>query len=192
MNNNATAKPVNRRLFWLLVLIVIGMFGFGFAMVPLYTVMCKTLGLNGKTANLAAANSQVVDKSRIITVEFTTSTNANLPWDFYPLTKKIEIHPGQNTLVDFFAKNNSTKTMTVQAIPSVSPGLAANYLKKTECFCFTQQTFKGGENRNMPVLFHLDASLPKDIHTITLSYTMFDTASLGHVVPDNQLHGRIK
>lgn len=169
----------NRKLFITLVLLVIGMFGFGFALIPMYTVMCKTWGLNGKTSATAAKKSLTVDKSRTVTVEFLTSTNANLPWEFFPLTKKIEIHPGENKLVNFYAKNNSDHTMTVQAIPSLSPGLVASYFKKTECFCFTQQTFKAGEGREMPVLFHLDTDLPKNIHNVALSYTMFDVASVG-------------
>lgn len=174
-----TTKLPNRRLFFILVFLTLGMFGFGFALVPLYTVLCKTLGINGKTNSMIAAQSQVIDKSRTITVQFLTTTNENLAWDFYPGVKKVIVHPGENKLIDFFAKNNSSGTMTVQAIPSVSPGLAAKYLRKTECFCFTRQTFKAGEKRNMPVLFHLDQDLPRDIHTITLSYTMFDTAHLG-------------
>lgn len=169
----------NRRLFIILVFVTLGMFGFGFALIPLYTVLCKTLGVNGKTDPMFAAQSQIIDNSRTITVQFLTTTNENLAWDFYPEIKKVVVHPGENKLIDFFAKNNSAHTMTVQAIPSVSPGLAAKYLRKTECFCFTRQTFNAGEKRNMPVLFHLDRDLPRDIHTITLSYTMFDTTNLG-------------
>jgi cytochrome c oxidase assembly protein subunit 11 len=171
-------KNKNYRLVFLLGILVVGMFGFGFALVPLYTVMCKTLGINGKPENNAIAQAAIVDKTRTIIVEFLASTNANLPWDFYPETKKVNLHPGENILINYFAKNNSAQTMTVQAIPSISPGMAAKYLKKTECFCFTQQTFKAREGREMPVLFHIDTELPKNIHTISLSYTMFDTAQL--------------
>lgn len=173
-------KTKNYRLFIILSVLVVGMFGFGFALVPMYTLMCKTLGINGKPDNFAIAKTQTIDKSRTITVEFMTSTNENLPWDFYPLVKKVQLHPGENILVNFYAKNNTPNTMTVQAVPSISPGLAAKHLKKTECFCFTQQTFKGHEGREMPVLFHIDTDIPKDINTVTLSYTMFDTAQLLH------------
>lgn len=187
MNNKIITKK-NPRLLIALIFIVVGMFGFCFALIPMYTVMCKTLGLNGKTQNTAVGNSARVDNSRTITVEFLSTTNENLPWDFYPQTKKINVHPGQNALVEFIAKNKSDHTMTVQAIPSVSPGLAAQYLKKTECFCFTQQTFKAGEQRTMPVLFHLDTDLPKDIKVVAVSYSMFDTANLGHVDQKKQGH----
>jgi cytochrome c oxidase assembly protein subunit 11 len=183
-------KISNLRLFAILSLAVISMFGFGFAMVPLYTLMCKTLGLNGKYLSGTVAAATTVDNSRVITIEFLATKNANLPWDFYPLVKKIEIHPGENKVISYYAKNNATKTMTVQAVPSISPSQAANYLKKTECFCFTQQTFKAGESRDMPVLFHLDPSLPKHINTITLSYTMFDAANVS--TASNKPQGRIQ
>jgi cytochrome c oxidase assembly protein subunit 11 len=165
----------NRRLVTYLLLLVVGMFGFGFALVPLYNVFCKVTGLNGKTNQTAIYNNGgVVDKSRTVIVQFLATNNANLPWEFYPLVTTIKVHPGENTRIAYYAKNNSSQTMTVQAIPSVTPGAAAAHLKKTECFCFTQQTFKAGEARNMPVLFHVDTELPKDIHEIALSYTMFD------------------
>lgn len=161
-----------------LVLVVLGMFAFCFAMVPMYNVLCKVTGLNGKTAGAESYDpSQPIDVSRWVTVEFVATNNAYLPWDFYPLVKKIRVHPGENTRLAFFARNNSGHNMTVQAIPSVAPGYAAKYLKKTECFCFTQQTFKAGEARDMPLLFHLDTELPREIKTVTLSYTMFDAAN---------------
>jgi cytochrome c oxidase assembly protein subunit 11 len=183
-------KNKHHRLLISLVILVIAMFGFGYALVPLYTVMCKAFGINGKTEGTVIAASNTVDNSRIITVEFLSNMNTGLPWDFYPLVKKVEIHPGENKLINYYAKNNAARTMTVQAIPSVSPGLAAKYLKKTECFCFTQQTFKAGEAREMPVLFHIDSAIPKNIHTLALSYTMFDTAGLGQTAAKNP--GRIK
>lgn len=188
---NTNNKIANRRLLMLLIAITLGMFGFGFAMVPLYNVICKTLGVNGKTSPMVAGVSHTVDKSRTITVEFITTTNEDLPWEFYSKVKKVKIHPGENMLVDFYAKNNSPNVMTVQAIPSVSPGPAAEHLKKTECFCFARQTFKGGEQRKMPVLFHLDTDLPSDIHTVTLSYTMFDIGQLGQVAT-KKLPGHIQ
>jgi cytochrome c oxidase assembly protein subunit 11 len=173
-----TAKFKNYRLLIILAVLVVAMFGFGFALVPLYTVMCKSWGINGKTDGTATALSGTVDKTRTITVEFLSNASTGLPWDFYPEVKKITLHPGENKLINYYARNNSNNTMTVQAIPSISPGPAAKYLKKTECFCFTQQTFKAHEGRDMPVLFHIDADLPKHIHVIALSYTMFDTAQL--------------
>ncbi len=164
-----------RRITVILLLAAVAMFGFGFALVPLYSVICKVTGLNGKIENAATANiAQNVDQTRTITILLLANTNANLPWDFYPLQKSVKVHPGEISHFAYYAQNNAARTMTVQAIPSVSPGIAAQYVRKTECFCFTRQTFKAGEAQEMPVLFHLDKELPKDITTITLSYTMFD------------------
>lgn len=179
----------NRKTLIILFLITIGMFGFGFALVPFYNLLCKNLGINGKTSNIVEVNKEAVDPHRVITVEFVATSNANLPWDFYPLVKKIKVHPGENERVAYYAKNNSNHTMTVQAIPSVTPGVAAKYLKKTECFCFTQQTFRAGESRDMPLLFHLDKALPSDITTLTLSYTMFDAEKFKKATSKTQ--GRI-
>jgi len=188
-----TPPSKHRKLLRNLLFAAVGMFGFGFLLVPMYNVFCKVTGLNGKTSTIAFLNSGVpVDTSRTVTVQFITSVNGSLPWTFYPLTESIQIHPGEIKRVVFYAKNRSSQTMTVQAIPSVSPGLAAKFLKKTECFCFTRQTFKAGEVESMPVLFHLDPALPKNIHLLTLSYTLFDanipkqhTLSRGHFVRDD-------
>lgn len=171
-----------RRLLWWLSLVAVGMFGFCFALVPIYSVFCKVTGLNGKTNGMAAAvSTQQVDLSRVITIEFLASTNENLPWEFRPLVNVIKIHPGENRLVIFYAKNMTANDMVVQAIPSVAPGIAAKYLKKTECFCFTQQTFHGNEAREMPVLFHIDPDLPANVNTISLSYTLFDAGRFAKV-----------
>lgn len=175
MMQQAFKVKKQQRLIWILSLVAVGMFGFCFALIPLYNVICKTTGLNGKTSNMASGLShQTVDTSRWVKIEFLTTTNENLPWQFYSHVNVIKIHPGENKLVMFYAKNLSGKTMIVQAIPSVAPGSAAKYLKKTECFCFTQQTFKSGEGKEMPVLFHIDNDLPADVNTISLSYTLFD------------------
>lgn len=170
----ANTKPRSHKkiILWLL-LIVIGMFCFGYALVPLYNVICNAWGINGKTNPNAVANHSLIDKSRTITVQFIATNNENLPWEFRPKTKRIEIHPGENAKIAYFAKNNSNHTMTVQAIPSVTPGLAAAHLKKTECFCFNQQTLKAHQSMDMPLIFHLDNDLPKNIHEVTLSYTLF-------------------
>jgi len=168
---------LKRKNYWLLVFLcvgVMGMFGFGYAMVPLYNVLCSALGINGKTGGPAGLNMSSVDKSRQVIVQFITTRNGDLPWKFYPKQRNVKIYPGANTLVHFYAENDSDKTMVVQAIPSVAPGTAAKYLKKTECFCFNQQTFRSKESMDMPVLFHIDPALPKNVHTITLSYTLFD------------------
>lgn len=171
-----TTNPQNRKTVIILVAVIIGMFGFGFALVPLYRVFCQVTGLNGRiypAAEVQAATT--IDKSRLITVQFMATNNDQLAWDFYPMTKTVKIHPGQLVRVSFYAKNNSDKAMTVQAIPSVTPGLAAKHLQKTECFCFTQQTLGSGQSLEMPIVFHLDSDLAADINMITLSYTLFDT-----------------
>lgn len=187
------SKPV-KRLVIILLLVSLSMFGFGYALVPMYNVLCKQLGVNGKTSNEASASAPVfsVDKTRTITVQFLTTNNANLPWQFHPSKTTIDIHPGQNTRIFFYAKNESNRTMTVQAIPSVSPGLAAKYLKKTECFCFRRQTLDSQAALNMPLLFHLDRDLPKDVNTVTLSYTLFDVTGKKTQSPHDLVEGRIQ
>jgi cytochrome c oxidase assembly protein subunit 11 len=167
-------KPAHRKLLVILLLVSVGMFGFGFALVPIYNVLCKATGLNGKTGGRVVYNGGPIDESRLVTVQFVANTYANLNWDFRPKITSIKLHPGEIKRVDFYAKNNTDETMTVQAIPSVTPGLAASHLKKTECFCFTRQIFKSKEEQNMPLLFHVDTALPKDITMLTLSYTLFE------------------
>ena len=163
-----------KRLMIILATVSVLMFGFGFAMVPIYSVLCKVTGLNGKTGGAVNYNNEFIDESRIITVEFLATNNEGLDWEFRPLDKKITLHPGEIKRTAYFAKNNTNKTMAVQAIPSVTPGLAARHIKKTECFCFERQVFKAHQEMEMPLLFHLDADLPKNINTLTLSYTLFD------------------
>lgn len=167
------------KLIALLVAVVLGMFAFGFALVPIYNSLCRTFGINGKVSLKAAAynpNELKITKERVITVEFVATNNASLPWAFYPKTTKIKIHPGEIAKLAFYAENKTNYRMTVQAIPSVTPGIAAKYLKKTECFCFTQQTLNGHEAMDMPLLFHLDKDLPSSVRTITLAYTLFDVS----------------
>jgi cytochrome c oxidase assembly protein subunit 11 len=168
----------NKSLTIILSCVALAMFGFGYALVPLYNVLCENLGINGKVNNVADSPVSSVDLTRTITVQFLATNNANLPWQFRPNQPRIDVHPGQNTRVSFYAKNESDHTMTVQAIPSISPGLAVKYLKKTECFCFKQQTFASHASMNMPILFHLDRDIPKDINTVTISYTLFDNTHM--------------
>jgi cytochrome c oxidase assembly protein subunit 11 len=166
-----------QKLLIILTLIVLGMFAFGFALVPIYNSLCKTLGINGKTNPEAIAydvSKAKIQTSREVLVQFVATNNSGVPWAFYPKTKEIKVHPGEIVKLAFYAENKTDFKMTVQAIPSVTPGLAAKYLKKTECFCFTQQTLNGHEAMNMPLLFHLDTDLPDNINTVTLAYTLFD------------------
>lgn len=157
-----------------LSVVVIAMFGFGFMLVPLYNVVCQQFGINGKVSLTATKQAQHVNKQRTITVEFVAQTNANLLWDFFPKTYRLKLHPGESKRVAYHAKNRADHAMTVQAIPSVAPGLASKYLRKTECFCFQQQHLAAGAEMDMPILFHIDPELPDSIHTITLSYTLFE------------------
>jgi len=169
-----TNQNSNRKLIITLSAIAIGMFGFAFALVPLYNAMCKTLGINGKTSGTAAALSTEVDNSRTIQVLFIGNIHGNMPWTFRPITRSINIHPGENKQVAFLGRNNSDHPIMMQAIPSISPGQAAKYFKKTQCFCFTQHTLPGKTSMRYPLVFHIDKHLPKNIHEVTLSYTLFD------------------
>lgn len=166
-----------KKLLSILALIVVGMFGFGFALIPIYNSLCKNLGINGKVALEAVAydaSKTKVAKDREVLVQFVATNNSGVPWAFYPKVKQMKVHPGEIAKLAFYAENKTNHRMVVQAIPSISPGIAAKYLKKTECFCFTQQTLNGHEAMNMPLLFHIDADLPENVNTVTLSYTLFD------------------
>ena len=166
MSNSKGTKP--------LVFIVIAMFGFGFALVPLYNIFCDVTGLNGKTGDqVTLADGLQVDTSREIVVEFVSSLNENMPWEFEPMTRSIKVHPGQSTRIDYVARNTTNRSITGQAVPSVAPGLAAQYFQKTECFCFTEQELKAGEEKEMPVIFVVDPEIPDHIEVLTLSYTFF-------------------
>ncbi len=167
--------PQHKTILILTATVVI-MFSFSFAMAPLYNALCKATGINGKP-NLVPYTEQETnapDLSHPITVQFITTTNANLAWDFYPRKSSIKTHPDEDTKILFFVKNNTNKTMTVQAIPSITPWQSVKYFHKIECFCFTQQTLHAGESLEMPVVFRIDKQLPPEIHTITLAYTLFD------------------
>lgn len=169
-------KP-HKKLVSGLLLLTLLMFGFGFALVPIYNRMCQALGINGKPSMVAQnydAKHALIDKTRWIQVEFLATQKGSLPWAFYPETKRVKVHPGEVARLTFYAENKTDHPMTVQAIPSVTPGIAARYIKKTECFCFTKQRLNGHEAMHMPLLFHLDVDIPESVHTMTLSYTLFD------------------
>ena len=173
------AVKKHAKLGALLAAIVLGMFAFGFALVPIYNSLCKSLGINGRTNSESIAynaKTATIAHERTVIVEFVATNNSGVPWAFYPKTYKLAVHPGEIAQLSFYAENKTDHRMTVQAIPSVTPGIAAKYLKKTECFCFTQQTLNGHEAMDMPLLFHLDANLPANVSTITLAYTLFDVS----------------
>ncbi|MGQ7960052.1 cytochrome c oxidase assembly protein [Pseudomonas sp. SP16.1] len=162
-----------RRLVVRLLLVVIGMFAFGFALVPIYDVMCQAFGINGKTAG-AYQGSQTADEARQVRVQFLATNAAGMVWEFGPQADEILVHPGEPRDMLFVAYNPSDEPMTAQAIPSVSPSKAAAFFHKTECFCFTQQVLQPGERIEMPVRFIVDRDLPKDVKHLTLGYTLFD------------------
>jgi cytochrome c oxidase assembly protein subunit 11 len=178
----------NRQLVMKLAVIVALMFGFGYALVPLYKAICNALGINvlslaeRQTAlsakGIADGNGQI-DFSREITVEF--DTNARGPWDFKPAVRHLTVHPGELTQVMYEFRNKQDRTMAAQAIPSYAPAQAMAHFNKLECFCFNEYTLKPGESKQWPVVFVIDPKLPKDVKTITLSYTFFEVAGKGGV-----------
>lgn len=176
--DDSSRAHANRRVVTRLAVVVLGMFGFGFALVPLYDVFCQVTGLNGKTGRieLEQALSDNVDTGRMVTVEFLATVNSELPWEFRPVVKKVRVHPGEVTEVSYHARNLNDHSVTGQAVPSLAPGLAAKYFNKTECFCFTRQTLGPREARDMPLRFVVDPDLPVDIRTVSLSYTFYQAA----------------
>ena len=158
-----------------LALIILAMFGFAFALVPLYDVFCRITGLNGKTAGQpATAERAVVDDKRTIQVEFLAHADTQMSWQFTQETQSLSVRPGEMKQVNYRVFNPTAHSMIGQAVPSVSPGPAAAYLKKVECFCFNRQELKAGESKLMPLKFYIDPDLPDDINTITLSYSLYD------------------
>ena len=166
----------NRRMLVRLSVVAVGMFGFGYALVPFYDAICRALGVNEfvKADSIAAVNTQV-DPSRTVTVQLDANAHG-LPWSFRPLVREVAVHPGQLVTVEYEIANVRSQPVTAQAVPSYGPARAGEYFRKIECFCFTQQTLAAGETRRMPVMFVVDPTLPKDVNTITLSYTFFEVA----------------
>ena len=187
----ATAlRQDNRRMVGKLVVIAGLMFGFGYALVPIYRAVCDALGINvlsvservgaGQSTPQQAAQLMVntqVDRSRLITVEF--DANARGPWDFKPAQRSLQVHPGELTTVMYEFRNVQDRTMAAQAIPSYAPMQASPHFNKLECFCFNEYTLAPGERRSWPVAFVIDPKLPKDVTTITLSYTFFEVRGKG-------------
>ena len=172
-----------------LLLLAVGMFGFGFALVPIYDVFCEITGFGGKTNAEAAIDIAVApDVSREIDLEFITTVNQYAPWEFHAELDGMTVHPGGLYEATFIARNLTDKHKIAQAVPSVAPQQAAGHFKKLDCFCFTQQEFMPGEEKAMPVRFIVDSDLPEYIDTITLSYTFFDTATHNDDMPDME-HG---
>ena len=167
-------KP-DRWLAGKLALLALGMFAFGFALAPLYTAMCKLLGIDGGRGQTVVASVQLdPDPSRLVTVDFVTAGTEGSPWLFEPRVKSMQVHPGELATATFHAANRTQRALVAQAVPSISPGSVARYFRKTECFCFTPQRFEPGEGRDMPVRFVVDRALPAYVERLTLAYTFFD------------------
>lgn len=166
----------NQRLTFKLLAATLAMFGFGFALVPLYDVMCDALGINGKTNTESALQPQGMspDTSRRIRVEFMAHLNQGIPWQFGPKQTFMDVYPGEVIQTAFIAKNLSSHQIVGQAVPSVSPGLGATYFNKIECFCFNQQPLASQDSAEMPLIFYIEPDIPESIHTLTLSYTLYD------------------
>jgi cytochrome c oxidase assembly protein subunit 11 len=161
----------------------VGMFVFAlFIMPPFYNLLCSVLDINSPRLNSKkpyTAEEVKVDKSRLVKVQFVSINNAGMPWEFRPEVVSVNVHPGEPTRVVFYARNLTDHKMIAQAVPSIVPEQSVEFFHKTECFCFTQQTLEAGKDIEMPVVFIVDQALPAGIHTITLSYTLFDvTASM--------------
>ena len=169
------AAAGSRRTVWLLSLLVLGMFGFGFAMVPLYNLLCQVTGVQSVALRSAVAPQQAAtapaDRSRQITVKFDATVNPSLPWDFQAQTRTMQVHPGELYEVKFLARNRSNDPVTGQAIPSVVPWQATPFFSKLECFCFNRQLLSGGEETEMPLRFMVSTELPPEIKSLTLSYS---------------------
>lgn len=186
------SPPRHRRLIVKLLLLVAAAFAFGFTLVPLYNVFCEASGLNGKTATKVGvgglkipadgavpAPPSRIDRSRIVTVEFIGTVMPGLPWEMRPMTSRLDLHPGELHQATFLVHNNSHATIVGQAVPSVSPGQAAQHFEKLDCFCFKQQTLAPGETREMPLTFIVKPEIDADIRNITLSYAFFNVAEPG-------------
>lgn len=170
-------RKQNRTLLLKLCVVVAGMFGFGYALVPFYDRICEATGLRNIAQADEVTNTQV-DLARAVRIEFDSNVR-KLPWTFRPLEAVVDVHPGEVRQVVYEIANTTDRAMTGQAIPSYGPAYAAQYFRKLECFCFAQQTLAPGEKRRMPVVFVVDRALPKEIGTITLSYTFFEVEGSG-------------
>ena len=171
-------KRANRSMTWKLLAIAAGSFGFGFALVPLYNVLCAVTGYGDQSK----LREQVVavehpDPSRTVAVQFLADVASAGTFEFRPVVRTVNVHPGELYTAQFFARNLSGRDTVAQAVPNIAPSSVAAYFHKTECFCFTPQHFALGEGRNMPVRFIIDPALPRHIDMITLAYTFYDESA---------------
>lgn len=183
----------NRRLVKWLAGLVVGMFAFGFALIPLYDLACKAVGINqvGTSVKTVETVPSVVVQNRSVTVAFDANVSQGLPWEFRPMQKEVTVKPGERTLVKFYVHNTSNEVIVGQAIPSITPWQATPYMKKMECFCFNRQELKPGEEQEMALIFMVSPDMPEDLGAMVLSYTFMNTdkssaekyAALGASVP---------
>ncbi len=166
-------ERANRRMLTRLSIFAVAMFGFGFALVPFYEKICEVTGVNSLIKPAEAIANTQIDSSRWVTMEFDANVRG-MDWDFKPVQRSVRIHPGQMVQVEYDVRNNGKLPIVGQAIASYGPTYAAPYVKKLECFCFTQQPLQAGEAKRMPVQFVLDSTLPAEVNTITLSYSFFE------------------
>ena len=174
-SHDAQTRKLNGQMFGKLILITVLMFGFGYALVPVYKKICEITGVNiltPKDVTLEEVSNTQIDKTRTVTVEF--DANVQGPWRFRPTVSSLTVHPGEMTQVVYEVVNTQGRSIDAQAIPSYAPQQAAAHIKKLECFCFKQQTLGPNEAKQMPVMFYVDGALPESIKTITLSYTFFE------------------
>ena len=180
MTHAGGTARANRRTAIRLAIVVAAMFGFGYALVPLYDVLCEITGLGGRTGVVEArALDGAVDTGRTIKVQFIGTVSSRLPWEFRPDVPTMEVHPGQVYETTYSARSLAAVATTGQARPSVAPSVASLHFNKTECFCFVEQELAPGEERTMPVRFVLSRDLPAEIAIVTLSYTLFNSRDAG-------------
>lgn len=174
MAQNATQTAKKLALF------AVAMFGFGFAMVPIYSVLCEVTGIGGKTGVISQSEADAgsIDVNRLVTVEFDTNVDSALPWKFKAAEYKMSVHPGEMAEAVFVVENKSDKPVVGKAVPSVAPEIASIFFNKTECFCFTRQLLEPGERKEMIVRFVVGSKLPEDILIMTLSYTFFQVPDI--------------
>jgi cytochrome c oxidase assembly protein subunit 11 len=177
--NGALDKKGRKHAIALLALAA-GMFGFAFSLVPLYDTFCEWTGLNGRTSDRASRIEPAAPVSdREVTIQFLAQTGNGMPWEFRPTQSELRVRLDRITATEFYVRNRSNTAVTGQAVPSVAPGVAASYLNKLECFCYSSQRLEAGAEMKMPVRFYVSSDLPRQIHTLTLSYTLYpvDTQS---------------
>lgn len=167
------APQSTKRTVAKLALVAVGMFGFGYALVPLYDKFCEITGLGGRTGDAVAEIADAPDSDRTVQVHFDSNVNSALDWEFKPVEKFMDVQPGRMYETTYIAHNRTDQTIVAAAVPSVAPGQASLYFNKTECFCFEKQLLGPGESREMPVRFFVDDHLPGKIDLITLSYIIY-------------------